>query len=256
MSARRKAAGLLVAATLLAGWTAPPPSPAARAHSGAPRVQSMIVGRHGVVLSRARSILAGPATVRVGGHSCAVAAGTPLAVLAALRRAGGPAFALRDYGHCGASPGNSAELFVSALAGQRNAGRSGWEYKVDGLAGSTGAADPSGPAGNGRRVPAGARVLWFYCETTARGCQRTLTVTSAAASVTAGSPLQVSVGGDDDEGTLAPVVGASVMIGSLSASTDAGGRATLSAPTAPGSYRLTASAPGLVPSFPVEVQVR
>ena len=73
MSARRKAAGLLVGAGLLAGWTTPSPSPAARAHTGAPRVQSMIVGRHGVVLSRARSILAGPATVRVGGRSCAVA---------------------------------------------------------------------------------------------------------------------------------------------------------------------------------------
>jgi hypothetical protein len=267
-------AGLLVALASAVAW--PASSPAASAHP-APRVQVMVVGRHGAVLSPARTVAAAARTVRVGTHTCAVASATPLAVLLALHRAGGPAFALRDYGHCGSSPRNSAELFVKAVGGEQNSGRSGWEYKVEGVAGSTGAGDPSGPLGDGRRLRAGARVLWFYCETTAHGCQRTLTIKPRATSVAGGSSLQVTVDGYDDEGTLAPVVGASVLIGvrgvttsagatlagnsaaggqaTLAGTTGAGGHATLTAPATPGTYELSATAPGLVPSFPVEVTV-
>jgi len=235
----------------------PSPAPAARAHHPAPpRVQVMIVGRDGVVLSAARAIVAAPGTVHVAGRSCSVAAGTPLAVLVALRRAGGPSFALRDYGHCDGSPKDSAELFVKGLGGQPNAGRSGWEYKVEGAAGSTGAADPSGPMGDGRRLRNGAQLLWFYCETTPAGCQRTLAVSPRAISAAPASSLQLTVGSYDDEGTLAPEMGASVTIDSLMAISGAGGKLTLSAPLAPGSYELTATQQGFVPSFPVLVTVR
>jgi hypothetical protein len=246
------AAGLAVALAVAAAT----PSPAARSHASAPRVETMVVGRHGVPLSAARSVLAAAGTVRVDGRRCTVAQGTPMAVLLALRRAGGPAFALRDYGHCDSAPADSAELFVTTLGGQANSGRSGWEYKVDGFAGSTGAADPSGPKGDGRRLRSGARVLWFYCETTPRGCQRTLAISPETLSVAPGSQVLVKVGGYDDEGALAPVAGASVAMGSRTASSAADGGAALVAPTVPGRYELTATMPGLVPSFPAEVLVR
>ena len=103
-----------------------------------------------------------------------------------LRRLGGPAFSLRDYGHCGASARDSAQLFVYALAGETQRGRNGWEYKVGGVAGSTGAADPSGPQGDGRLLAPGQQVLWFWCQATAGGCQRTLSVSAAGATVARG----------------------------------------------------------------------
>src|SRR6202043_1874556 len=92
-----------------------------------------------------------------------VAAGTPLATLAAVRRAGGAGFAVRDYGHCGSASRNSGQLFVYSIGGQTNSGQNGWEYKVDEVSGTTGAGDPSGPLGDGRRLHSGARVLWFWC---------------------------------------------------------------------------------------------
>jgi hypothetical protein len=248
---------MLAACLVVAGVAAAAtPSPAARRHASVPRVETMVVGRHGVLLSAARSVLAAAGTVRVNGRTCTVAEGTPMAVLLALRRVGGPGFALRDYGHCGNAPANSSELFVRALGGQANSGRSGWEYKVNGYAGSTGAADPSGPKGDGRRVQGGSRVLWFYCEATPRGCQRTLAISPETLSVAPGSQVRVKVGGYDDEGALAPVAGASVVIGSRTASSAADGSATLVAPTVAGRYELTATMPGLVPSFPAEVLVQ
>ena len=75
-----------------------------------------------------------------------------------------------------------------SLGGEANRGRSGWEYKVDGVAGSTGAADPSGPLGNGRRLRPGARVLWFWCKASGRGCERTLEVAPAASSIVRTEP--------------------------------------------------------------------
>ena len=58
----------------------------------------------------------------------------------------------------------------------RNRGRRGWAYKVGNKAGTTGAADPSGPFGTGRRLRKTQRVLWFYCVLRSRGCQRTLSI--------------------------------------------------------------------------------
>jgi hypothetical protein len=216
----------------------------------------MIVGRGGSILSQARTITGAATTVRVAGRLCAVAAGTPLAVLAAVRRRGGPRFALRDYGHCGSSPVNSAQLFVYSLGGQTNRGQSGWEYKVEHVSGSTGAADPSGPRGDGRRIRSRARVLWFWCNASGGGCQRTLNVASSAVTVSRGGPLSVTITGYDNEGRGAPIAGAIATLGSNFASTGSNGVATLTAPSTPGTYALEASRSGLVPSFPETIVVR
>ncbi len=175
MSAERiwraaRAAGLPLLTLLLA-------VPSHALGAGGPVVQSMVVGQGGVILSGPRAVSASPATVALGGRHCAVAPATPLSVLAGLRRLGGPAFALRDYGRCGSAPRNSGQLFVYSIAGQANRGQSGWEYKVGGLLGDDRRSRPHrhqrqraaaalGPAGPvvlvrslGRRLPADARSL-------------------------------------------------------------------------------------------------
>lgn len=263
MSARRRApliacllAGALVWAAAAAGARrAGAPGPALAA-AGAPAVQAMIVGRGGAVIYPARTISARAVSLRIRGRSCAVAAATPLAALAAARRAGAPPFAVRDYGHCGSSAANSGQLFVYSVAGEGNSGQDGWEYKVNDVSGATGAGDPSGPMGDGRRLRGGARVLWFWCEAGAGGCQRTLAVTPARATVAAGAPLAATVTGYDEEGRPAPVAGAIVTLGGDFASTDAHGRATLIAPSGAGAYPMSATRGGLVPSFPATVLVR
>jgi hypothetical protein len=224
--------------------------------AAAPTVQSMIVGAGGRILAPEWTVSAAATTLRVGGRGCAVAAGTPLAVLAADRRAGGPGFAMRDYGRCGSSPANSGQLFVYSIGGQSNGGQSGWEYKVEGVSGSAGAGDPSGPMGDGRLLRSGQRVLWFWCEASAGGCQRTLIANPASGSVSRGRSLTVTVLGYDNEGRAAPVAGAIVTLGSDFASTGSHGRATLLAPSAPGRYQLAAARRGLVPSFPGTIVVR
>jgi hypothetical protein len=256
LSRRRRiaiAAGAIAVALLAAATVRATP---AREASAGPIVQSMIVGTGGSILSQARTVAAGSSIVRVGGKSCAVAAGTPLAVLAAVRHAGGPGFAVHDYGRCGSGPANSGQLFVYSLGGETNRGQSGWEYKVNGRSGSTGAADPSGPMGDGRRLRSGTRVLWFWCNATAGGCQRTLQVAPSLSTVSRGSSLTVTVTGYDNEGRGVPVAGAIAVLGTDFASTGSGGRARLIVPSAPGRYALSASRPGLVPSFPETIVVR
>jgi hypothetical protein len=185
-----------------------------------------------------------------------VAAGTPLSVLAALRRAGGPSFALRDYGRCGSSPRNSGQLFVYSLGGERNRGQNGWEYKVDGVSGATGAGDPSGPMGDGRRLRSGSQVLWFWCVAFAGGCQRTLHLSTGASTASRGGSLSVTVTAEDNEGRAAPVGGAIVTLGTDFASTSATGVASLVAPTAPGNYVVSATKRGLVEAFLQTIVVR
>lgn len=216
----------------------------------------MVVGSGGTVLSAARTVSAGASTVRVAGRSCALAAGTPLSVLAALRRAGGPTFALRDYGHCGSSSRNSGQLFVYSLGGQRNRGQDGWEYKVDGVSGTTGAGDPSGAMGDGRRLRSGSQLLWFWCVAFAGGCQRTLHLAPGASTASRGGSLSVAVTGYDNEGRTAPVGGAIVTLGTDFASTNAAGQATLFVPSVPGNYPVSARKNGLVGSFPETIVVR
>ncbi len=221
-----------------------------------PVVQGMVVGVGGRVLSPARAVTASATSLSVARRTCAVAAATPLAVLAAMRRAGGPGYALRDYGRCGASPANSGQLFVYSLGGESNRGQSGWEYKVNGRSGSTGAADPSGALGDGRLLRAGAQVLWFWCVAVSGGCQRSFEVSAASTSVARGARLTVAVRARDNEGRAAAAAGAIVTLGSDFASTNASGQATLIAPSSPGRYQLTATRHALVPSFPETIVVR
>jgi hypothetical protein len=228
----------------------------ARAAAGAPYVTAMVVGSGNRTLAQARGVSAAATSVSVGGRGCAVASGTPLAALAVLRRTGGPGFALRDYGRCGGSQANSAQLFVYSLGGQSNRGQSGWEYKVDGVSGSTGAADLSGPSGNGRRLRSGDQVLWFWCEAQAGGCQRTLQLSPASATVSRGGSVTVTVYGADNEGRLAFMPDAIVTFGGRSARTGTYGHATLTAPSAPGRYAITAARPGSAPTFPGTIVVR
>jgi hypothetical protein len=218
-------------------------------------VRVMVVGAGNVVLAQPRSIGAGAATVRAGSRSCAVAAGTPLAALTELHLAGGPSFAVRDYGHCTSSPRDSGQLFVYSLDGERNHGQNGWEYKVNNRSGTTGAGDPTGAQGNGQLLAAGSQVLWFWCQAFAGGCQRNLAL-SAAGSVSGGGLLPVRVTGYDNYGRGAAMAGARVRLGASSAVTGGAGSVMLRAPSRPGTYALTASRPGSVPAFPVSVTVR
>jgi hypothetical protein len=230
----------------------------ARVHARAastPTVQAMVVGEGGRILMGARNVSAAATSVRVGSRSCSVAASTPLAVLADLQHEGGPSFALRDYGHCGASARSASELFVYQLGGETNSGQNGWEYKVGNASGTTGAGSTSGASGNGRLLSSGERVLWFWCASRGGGCERTLEV-SAAGSVSRGGRLSVRVTGYENEGRGAPVAGAIVTLGSDFASTSAKGVATLLAPASTGRYELSARKSGLVPSFPETIQVR
>ncbi len=128
----------------------------------APVVSAGIVGKKSRIFAP-RLITARAATVRVGKRRCGVAAGTPLAALAALHRIDGPAFTLRDYGSCSRNAVNSTSLFVTSIAGVRNSGQSGWVYSVDGKTGTAGAADPGGPFGSGT-LRGSQKVLWYWCD--------------------------------------------------------------------------------------------
>jgi hypothetical protein len=215
----------------------------------------MVVGAGNVVLSPARSVGAGAASVRAGRRRCTVAAGTPLAALADLHLAAGPAFAVRDYGRCSSSPRDSGQLFVYSLDGETNHGQNGWEYKVDNRSGTTGAGDQTGAQGDGRLLAPGAQVLWFWCQAFAGGCQRNLAL-SAAGSVRRGAVLRVRVTGYDNYGRGAAMAGARVRLGAASAVSGGSGMVALRAPSRPGGYALTASRPGSVPAFPLTVTVR
>jgi hypothetical protein len=256
VSARRAAAVSLLVAALAGASAVAQAHPAARAAGGAPYVTTMVVGAGNRTLAQARGVSASAVSLGVSGRSCAVAAGTPLAALAALSRAGGPAFALRDYGRCNSSQANSGQLFVYSLGGESNRGQSGWEYKVDGVSGSTGAADTSGPQGDGRRLSSGERVLWFWCEASGGGCQRTLEISPSSATVARGASVTFAIYGADNEGRLAYEPGATVTLGGRRARSGAYGHVTLNAPTAPGRYAIGAARRGAVPAFPGTIVVR
>ena len=231
---------LLIAALVLAA-----PAPA-----GAATVGLMVVGKERV-LREAAPVKLKSRSVRVGKRRCAVGRATPLSVLAGTRLR----LRLRDYGACGRSPRDAGALYVRGVGADSARGAAGWVYKVGRRAGTTGAADPSGSFGDGRKLKRGARVLWFWCEQ-ARGeaCQRTLEVSSPA-TVAPGAMLPVTVRGYDDSGRGVPVAGATVRLGAASAVTDAGGAAQVAAP-ASGSARLTAEHGGMVRSWPERVRVR
>lgn len=268
MSIEKPSKAALLAAVALAltgGGTVLAPSVLARAAHApraraaeltpAPPVEIMVVGAGNVILTGPRGISTASIAVSVRGRACGISAATPLAALTDLHRVGGPDFALRDYGHCTISPRNSGQLFVYSLDGETNHGQNGWEYKVNSRSGTTGAGDPSGPQGNGRLLSSGSRVLWFWCQAVAGGCQRTLEV-SAPKTASRGGTVTLRVTGYDNEGRGVPMSGARVTLGSSSAETGRSGAVTLKAPSASGFYGVRATRTGSVPSFPQLLQVR
>lgn len=225
---------------------------AAAAPAQAARVDALVVGPHGT-LRGPKAVTLKQRTVKVGHRRCAVGAKTPLSVLAALHLK----LKVRDQGACGKSPRNAGALYVAKIGRFGEKGHSGWVYKVGNRAGTSGAADPSGPFGTGHRLHGGQRVLWFWCTLNASGgCQRTLDARPDRSSASPGQSLRVTVRGYDDSGAGVPVAGARVSLGGATAVTGADGVATLTVPAASRRLRLRATHAGLVPAFPREVSVR
>ena len=229
--------GSRAAALLATGAAALAAAPGALA--AAPRVPAMVIARDGTRFGP-RTVPAGAARV----NACRVQAGTPLAVLAAFNRAGGPPF--RARGECSA-------LYVFQIGRDRARGRAGWVYKVGHRVGTTAAADPTGPFGSGRRLDGGQRVTWFWCVAAGR-CQRTLEVVRPPRRVPAGRGVRVAVRAYDDNGRGVPARGARVALGRTTAVTGADGTAVLIA-RGHGHQTLRAARRGLVPAFPEPVTV-
>ena len=213
----------------------------------AKKVRVMVVGQS--------SVLAGPKqvelvdrTVAVRGRRCATGARTALSALAATKLP----LTFKDYGACSRRPADSGSLYVRSIAGEKARGSDGWVYKVGRRVGSTGAADPSGAFGDGRKLRTGQKVLWFWCVKDAAGsCQRTLAI-AAPRRVPPGATFQAIVRGYDENGAGVPVAGVEVAPGAI---TDGDGIAAVTAPSATGTLRLTAAKAGLVPAFPRKVTV-
>jgi hypothetical protein len=224
---------------------------AAPAPAAAATVDVLVVGK-AKVLRGPKHVKLKQRTVKVSGKRCRVLGATPLSVLAATRLK----LAFRDYGSCGRRPRDAAGLYVTAVAGEREKGRGGWVYKVGRRAGTTSAADPSGPFGTGRRLRDGQRITWFWCELQSSGsCQRTLEARPERTSAAPGEALRVTVRGYDDQGKGVAVQGATVRLGAASAVTGADGVAVVTVPAQSGTLRLRAERAGMVPAFPRGVAV-
>jgi hypothetical protein len=224
--------GLLVTAALL--LAAPQAAQAAS-------VTTMVAGKDRVLRSAKPVKLADTRRVKVGSRRCTVSGRTPLGLLAATSLA----IRVRDYGSCGRRPADAASLFVTRIGSDRNRGQDGWVYKVGRKVSSAGAGDRSG-----RRLRAGYRLLWFYCRAQRTGgCQRTLEATPDRASAAPGETVGVTVRGYDDQGRGIAVAGATVTLGSATATTDAAGVAQVVVPSA-GRLTLGASRTGMVAAFP------
>jgi hypothetical protein len=226
----------LVLIGLAAALVAPAPAVAAK-------VELMVVGKERV-LREAKPVRLKERKVKVGRRTCRVGARTPLSVLAATRLKLG----IRDYGRCGQRPRDAVGLYVTKVAGERERGRGGWVYKVGRKTPSLGAADV------GRRLRAGQRVTWFWCEQDAAGgCQRTLEAKPDRTTAAPGEALRVTVRGYDDNGRGVAVEGATVRLGAATAVTGADGVAVL---TVVDGGRLEATKDGMVRAFPREVTVQ
>lgn len=223
----RRAACIGVAAACLAA-----------AAPAAANVRQLVVFRSGE--AKQGLVKAAGTKARVGLRTCAVPRRTALAVL--LRSKVGPV-KLHDYGACSAKPADAAGLYVRKIRGDAAHGANGWVYKVGNRVAPAGAADPSGPFGNGRLKP-DAEVTWFYCHMKANGCQRTLRVTSIDP-IGAGQ-VRVKVMAFDDRGKGKPAAGATVHSGRATATTDDNGMASLAG------GRVFAERKGLVRSFEVK----
>jgi hypothetical protein len=216
----------------------------AAAEAKAPVLQQLVVFKSGKAAAKKASSKG--VLVKVGHHRCAAGTGTALALLA---RSKAGKLRLRDFGSCSRHARDGSGLFVSGIGPDRNKGQNGWTYKVGRKAATAGAADPSGPFGNGHRLRKGQRVTWFYCRLVSGGCQRTLELKPAAEPGGVVTPVR----GYDDRGHGVAVAGASVRLGGATQLTDANGVAHFM--LAPGSYKAYASKKGLVRSFSERVVV-
>ena len=225
----------------------------APAAASAASVDVLVVGKDRT-LSGPREVTLKQRRAKVGGRACAVGAATPLAALLAAR----VAVSIRDYGSCGRATRDAGGLFVTKVGSERNRGRDGWVYKVGRKAGTTPAADPSGPFGTGRGLRDGQRVLWFWCVLSAgEACQRSLEASPSASTVAPGGTLTVRVRGYDDAGRGIAVEGATVRLGDATAVTGTDGAATVTAPAdAAGAPEPTAEREGMVGAFPRAGTVR
>jgi hypothetical protein len=224
---------------------------AAPAPAAAATVDVMVVGKERV-LREETEVRLKQRWVKVAGRRCRVGAATPLSVLAGTHLR----IRLRDYARCGRRPRDAGGLYVTTVAGERERGNGGWVYKVGRRAGTTAAADSSGPFGTGRRLRDGQRVTWFWCRLRrSGGCQRTLAVVPDRTHAAPGETLDVTVRGYDDFGDGVPVGGATVRLGSAAAVTGADGRAALVVPSDAGRLELKAERAGMVRAFPREVTV-
>lgn len=215
------------------------------APASAASVDVMVVGKREVLVP-AHKVTLKARSATVHGRRCALGKATPLSALAG---AGVP-FTLRDYGSCSRRARDAGSLYVRRIGPDAARGRDGWVYKVGNRSGSAGAADPGGSFGTGRTLRRRDRVLWFWCVKDRRdACQRTLVVRAHAAS----GSVHVVVRGYDEQGRGKRVAGASVRVGGETATTDAGGTATLT--VSAGRHRLEASKPGLVPAFARTVRI-
>jgi hypothetical protein len=213
------------------------------------RVEVMVVGRERVLRS-ARSVRLRPRSVAVGRRRCRVGAATPLSALVGARVRP----RMEDFARCGRRARDAGGLYVKAIGRERERADAGWVYKVGRRVGTTGAGDPTGPFGTGRLLRSGQRVLWFWCVQAGR-CQRTLEVRAERTAAAPGEALRVTVRGYDDQGAGVAVAGATVRLGSASATTGADGSALLTVPSEPGRGRLQASRQGMVDAFPREVRI-
>ena len=204
-------------------------------------VTTMVAGKERVLRSAKPVRLADTRRVKVGSRRCTVSGKTPLGVLAATSLS----IKLRDYGSCGRRPADAASLFVTRIGSERNRGQDGWVYKVGRKVSSAGAGDRSG-----RRLRGGDRLLWFYCRAQRTGgCQRTLEAEPDRTTAAPGEAVRVTVRGYDDQGRGIAVEGATVTLGSATATTDASGVAQVVVPAA-GRLRIGATRSGMVPAFP------
>jgi hypothetical protein len=233
---------VIVAAIAVAAPAAP---------ASAAKVQVMVVGKDRV-LRAPKNVTLKKRTIKVGHRRCRIGAATPLSALAATHLK----LRFRDYGHCTKRPADASGLYVSAVAGERERGHGGWVYKVGRRAGTTAAADLTGPFGTGRRIHGGQRITWFWCELQPSGsCQRTLEVRPERSTAQPGEALRVTVRGYNDQGKGVVVSGATVRLGSATATTGVGGVAVLQVPATPGTLKLQAKRAGLVQAFPREVKI-
>ena len=206
----------------------------------------MVAGKERVLRAAKPVKLADTRRVKVGSRRCTVSGRTPLGVLAG-DLARDPRCA--TTAPAGAAPADAASLFVTRIAGDRNRGQDGWVYKVGRKVSSAGAGDRSG-----RRLRAGDRLLWFFCRTQrAGGCQRTLEATPDRTAAAPGETVRVTVRGYDDQGRGVAVPGATVTLGTATATTDAAGVAQVTVPAA-GRLALGATRTGMVAAFPREVR--